>query len=1195
MRIPAACWVALYWLPVILAHGPQYAEEHGFERTRLKRRGEEHQSRRLSAAEEHGIRISLFTDALPADLPRRYLIDDLLEAAIRWVRLVVKVPPVVGNLKFEKQCRYWQAPWEGVCQQVAQNYQQCGETIIPEEHFADKKVCATSPEECTVSPGGAGVENSDFALYVTARTTTNCGEKTLAYSTHCRQDGSDRPIAGAINICQHSQMVQEGEWHVNVATLVHEIFHALAFSPALYPWYRDESGNPLSPRDWLGYPQLVNNRYVASENTLKEELQEDGTTKYFIVLPKVLDKAKEYYACNDIEKLLLEEHGGDGSQIAHWDQRSFYSEVMTLETQNFPRVSPMTLAMLESSGWYKVDYAYAGAFHFGQKRGCEFLTEQCVKNGYTSYPDTFCTNTDDVGSCPGTYGPVGCTSGRMGKAKCNNCRHSELPMFQYFPDKYLGADRESMSNCPVWEPVKHAGEFVFCQQPDSRVNLATRQGEVYGPSSRCVISSAIQEAESARDVAEGSCHEIRCEGTGAKIRVGDAWVTCNAEDAGRQVDAPDGFSGSVQCPEIHSVCDNQMPDGGACYFPGTVQSGRCVCPPGSVGADCSRLDRLDNRDLCPHGLQYPQVELRLQAGVDVADSVGVWSWPVRPFLFSGTAALTYSATPKLPEGLTLLSDGTIAGRPGAATERSLHVVTGKEESGCAATTTLYVTVDCAPENPGCQQEASPEGGMTSAGSGSTGPTGADTLVHGELPLWRFALNNVLFRDVQQKSGIASFSTDFAATMSSVLNTSMVVVYIVELPSLFLQVEAALRDQQEVGNFTAVTAELLSMLESGSGELTRTEFGAQYLHSVEVATVTTKGILHHWPPYEEVQSDPVVPAEERDATVFATATLFFVTLVLTCFRPEERITDAVPCGKFVLHIEALVQGVAFLGASVLLLMHLQPGENGELSFAMSGWKRWQVSLLQIACVLFVAVIVGMIYWWMREKKRNERGQAAGHTSIEENQLSAHRDSDTYSHHSDPTASSQETAIALSCPLINSVAMFLVVLSTFSKVMPELRKRNPEYALQLEGWQKVLLWTSAVLVTFSTVIAGWDHCRNKSPDGDEDEMFSRRRRLLMRAGSIANLVATSFLLLIATSKLVPALFEDVPAGGIAMTVVLIVLLALGALVAFLFFNGLARKRSDCDGQVGEPLPSSFDLADDGDVHPTVLGQRGDDDDV
>lgn len=57
-----------------------------------------------------------------------------------------------------------------------------------------------------------------------------------------------RPIAGHANLCPNSISVKRQELEILLSTVKHEILHALGFSVSLYAFYRDENGDPLTPR-----------------------------------------------------------------------------------------------------------------------------------------------------------------------------------------------------------------------------------------------------------------------------------------------------------------------------------------------------------------------------------------------------------------------------------------------------------------------------------------------------------------------------------------------------------------------------------------------------------------------------------------------------------------------------------------------------------------------------------------------------------------------------------------------------------------------------------------------------------------------------------------------------------------------------------------------------------------------------------
>ena len=70
-------------------------------------------------------------------------------------------------------------------------------------------------------------------------------------------------------------------------------------------------------------------------------------------------------------------------------------------------VSEFTLALMEDSGWYKVDYNYSEPYFFGHGEGCDWFTEDCVdKTTQTSnFEQYFCHDSTDDG-CSHNYDGV---------------------------------------------------------------------------------------------------------------------------------------------------------------------------------------------------------------------------------------------------------------------------------------------------------------------------------------------------------------------------------------------------------------------------------------------------------------------------------------------------------------------------------------------------------------------------------------------------------------------------------------------------------------------------------------------------------------------------------------------------------------------------------------------------------------------
>ena len=122
--------------------------------------------------------------------------------------------------------------------------------------------CNNSPASQDCLPGtpaesGVGISDAEYVLYVSAKQ-SECPQSSgtttvLAFASACQMErNTDRPIAGYINFCPEALEGADSGYVLSVAQ--HEMFHALAFSSQLFPYWRDQEGQPRTPRDDSGEP-----------------------------------------------------------------------------------------------------------------------------------------------------------------------------------------------------------------------------------------------------------------------------------------------------------------------------------------------------------------------------------------------------------------------------------------------------------------------------------------------------------------------------------------------------------------------------------------------------------------------------------------------------------------------------------------------------------------------------------------------------------------------------------------------------------------------------------------------------------------------------------------------------------------------------------------------------------------------------
>jgi leishmanolysin len=320
-----------------------------------------------------------------------------------------------------------------------------------------------------------------------------------------------------------------------LSTTLHEITHVLGFSAYLFNFFVDENGNKL------GYHNIV-------KETPRRGL--DGTV--VLMLPSVTRIAREHYNCTDIEGQELENRGDLGSRGSHWEQIVLKNEMLTAISTPDRVYSQFTLAVLEGTGWYEVNYEQAQNLYWGKNKGCPFLEGNCKSN---SIYDEFCSAGE----------AVGCTFDTIGLAECGEGG----PFF----DSCMSYNKYSNGDCRL---------STNDQELDS--------GEIFSTYSKCVLSNFVKKGgKSKYDV---RCYEAYCTFKDGKqqlnFKLSDGTLI-ECDKSGQIVKAPKGWQGKLTCPNIEHYCNMKTPSECpfGCWNNGICLDGGCHCYPNWTGDDCS--------------------------------------------------------------------------------------------------------------------------------------------------------------------------------------------------------------------------------------------------------------------------------------------------------------------------------------------------------------------------------------------------------------------------------------------------------------------------------------------------------------------------------------------------------------------------------------------------------------------------------
>eukprot|EP01084_Bolivina_argentea_P107898 192867_1 len=560
-------------------------ENHPYDTT-INEINNEHNSRRLlSPSTTSPIRISAYYD--PLSISTTYLstndidfIKSLMSATIRYYNKFVNVIPVSGRFYVDRCLNWWITSFPGVvnCYNMTET-KQCGHVTIPPEHYSDDYIYFYPTNDSAIKiPGGQGILNTDLMLYV-SYSNESCGSTTLAHATSCSHDQYGRPVTGTVNICPN-MLSGSRYWKQDIVTMVHEVAHVLVMSPSLWSIFRDSNGDiiPLS--------------------SVIDQTDPMGDSLSYIISPKVRQLARDYFNCPTLAGLPLENNGGDGSALSHWDEKYARTEIMTAQlSTSLMYFSDFTVALMEDSGWYYVNYYYSEPFYWGKNAGCELWNEKCVNptTHISNFDQFFCHGTWDWGCSYDYAAPAACHYGPYG--------YSLPTEFQYFSQSNYGGSQYA-DYCPFRNPDTTNNDYEsVCW--DIRGNIFTPDNytsQNYAINSRCV--DIIDTGNAIYNQERGFCFEHQCFGydsinkqwDGVSIKISPTQnINCTRTDqpgyttlTTKAVSSINGVD--IKCPNIDAICGSSS-EPFVCYWGNYNDDlSQCICSPGYTGSDCNTED-----------------------------------------------------------------------------------------------------------------------------------------------------------------------------------------------------------------------------------------------------------------------------------------------------------------------------------------------------------------------------------------------------------------------------------------------------------------------------------------------------------------------------------------------------------------------------------------------------------------------------
>jgi hypothetical protein len=359
--------------------------------------------------------------------------------------------------------------------------------------------------------------------------------KIEAYASACIISGkNNRPVAGLMAFTQNLNTTKSNWLNYYVSLSLHELTHVLVFNPDMFSMFVDSSNEPI-PIEKIMSTKIV-----------------DGIERKYIITPKVLAAAKKHYNCENITGVELENQGGQGTVSSHWEARTMLSDYMIGVSYDEMTISDITLAFMEDSGWYKVNYYTGGLFRYGKNGGCGFLTNKCVSSsGSVEFTNEFCNK---------KYAPS-CTASKMSKGICFITNYeSEIDAnFRYFPTSKTGG-LSLADYCPVTAVPTNSSAFFPWSCSQGFALYPPQLEESISRTSGCFISSLVNKKwvdQLLPDLldARSICYQYDCDYTKkrATVKVGNYSVQC---PIGGGYVTIENYEGKLMCPDFNQICTN---------------------------------------------------------------------------------------------------------------------------------------------------------------------------------------------------------------------------------------------------------------------------------------------------------------------------------------------------------------------------------------------------------------------------------------------------------------------------------------------------------------------------------------------------------------------------------------------------------------------------------------------------------------
>ncbi len=376
---------------------------------------------------------------------------------------------------------------------------------------------------------------------------------TLASASAQYSQNDGKPLIGLVKINKEVDYSKEKSQEYFQAIVFHEFTHILGFS--------------------------INNFKKFYHNVFTKE-DDFGVMRTYINSPKVVETARKYFNCPDLEGVELEEYGGEGTAGSHWEARILLGDYMNGYAYTEEMViSEFTLALLEDTGYYKANYYTGGLMRYGKNKGCEFVRKQCVNKETHKINPLFYNEFFDTIS-DGKTMESSCSPGRQSRTYSAFWIYDEIPVeYQYFgsetvggyspadfcpiPIKYSAEEEKTnfAGHCSIKGSGEYGSQLVYESEYISPLskNMIPVTGESLTDHSFCFLSSLTKInlliSKVYSSVVRAVCYEIFCSSKSLTVKIHEDYIVC--PKTGGKINA-EGYDGYFLCPDYNLICSGSV-------------------------------------------------------------------------------------------------------------------------------------------------------------------------------------------------------------------------------------------------------------------------------------------------------------------------------------------------------------------------------------------------------------------------------------------------------------------------------------------------------------------------------------------------------------------------------------------------------------------------------------------------------------